>query len=93
LVDTGKYPESWGDISTELKAKYARDKWQTALKPFAKEAGRLKSRKFKSVVYSDEKTVVVDFESSFSKIPEAIETMIFTLEKDGQWRVATYSIK
>jgi hypothetical protein len=35
----------------------------------------------------------VDFESSFSKIPEAIETVIFTLEKDGQWRVATYSIK
>lgn len=93
LVDAGKYVESWDEVSAELKAKYARDKWQTALAPLAKEAGRLKSRKFKSVMYSEEKTVAVDFESSFSKIPEAIETVILTLEKDGQWRVTTYSIK
>ncbi len=93
LLDAGKFAESWDGISAELKAKYARDNWESALQPFFEKTGKFKSRKLKSVVYSDNEKVAVDFESLFKKLPMAIETIILKLEKDGKWRVASYSIK
>lgn len=93
MVDAGEFAESWDGISKELKAKYAREKWQTVLQPFLGKAGKLKSRKFKSVIYSDSETVIVDFDSSFAKVPATTETIILKLEQDGKRRVASYSIK
>ena len=94
LIDTGKYEESWEQLSTKLKDKYARDKWQVALHPLLEKTGKFKSRTFKSIGYSDPETetVAVDFESSFAKSGPAAETIILELEKDGQWHVASYSI-
>jgi D-alanyl-D-alanine carboxypeptidase len=92
LVDEEKFIESWENISAELKAKYARDQWQTALQPFLKKIGKFKSRKLKSVIYSEAEKVAVDFESSFTKLVAATETIILKLEKDGRWHIASYSI-
>jgi Protein of unknown function (DUF4019) len=77
-----------------LKAKYPKESWQAALQPLLKKAGRVKARRLKSVQYSDPvaETVAVDFESSFTKTSPASETVILKLEKDGNWRVASYSI-
>lgn len=93
LVDAGKIAESWEEISAELKAKYTKEKWQLALQPLIKKVGSVKSRKFKSVVFTSGETVAVDFESSFTKLPTAFETIILKLEKDDKWRIASYSIK
>lgn len=94
LLDAGKFAESWEGLSAELKAKYPKESWQTALQPLLKKAGRVKARRLKSVEYSDPvaETVAVDFESSFTKTSPASETVILKLEKDGNWRVASYSI-
>jgi D-alanyl-D-alanine carboxypeptidase len=92
LIHTGKFSESWEVISAQLKAKYAKENWGAALQPLLKKAGAFKSRKLKSVIYSDSETVAVDFESSFAKVPQASETVILKLEKDGVWRVASYTI-
>jgi D-alanyl-D-alanine carboxypeptidase len=94
LIDAGRFAESWEELSVELKAKYAKEKWQSALQPFLGTVGKIKSRSFKSVDYSDPETetVAVDFESVFAKVPTAVETVILKLEKDGRWRVASYSI-
>ena len=93
LVDSEKFAESWEGISKQLKAKYAREKWQSVLQPFLAKAGKLKSRKLKSVIYSDSETVIVDFDSSFAKVPATTETIILKLEQDGKRRVSSYSIK
>ena len=93
LIDAGRYAESYNNISAELKAKIPAGKWQAALEPFLKKVGKFKSRKLKSVVYSHDQTVDVDFESSFGKLSAAVETVILQLEKDGKWRIASYSIK
>ena len=95
LIDTGKLIESWEELSVELKTKFPKEKWQAALRPLLGKVGKLKTRKFKSADYSDPlgQTVAVDFESSFTKIPDAVEIVTLKLEADGNWRVTGYSIK
>jgi hypothetical protein len=95
LIDTGKYAESWEGLSSELKAKYAKEKWQAALQPLIGKTGKIKARKLKSLEYSDPEaqTIAVEFESSFTKVAPATEIVILKLEADGKWRVASYSIK
>lgn len=95
LIDAGKFAESREGISADLKAKYTEEKWQLALEPFLKKVGAVKTRRFKNIDYTDPETqtVAVDYESSFSKLPQATETIILKLETDGKWRVTSYSIK
>ncbi len=94
LVDAGKLMESWDELSAELKTKFAQEKWQSALQPFLAKVGKIRSRKFRSIDYIDpvEDTVAIDFDSSFTKFSSLTETVTLTLEKDGKWRVAGYSI-
>ncbi len=93
LVDAGKFSESREGISAELKAKYTRENWQYALQPFLKKVGKVKSRKLKSILPTDSETFVIEFESSFSTLTPATETIILKREKDGKPHVASYSIK
>ena len=94
LVDAGRFAESWEELTAELKAKYPKEKWGDALQPFMRKVGKIKARKLKGVEYSDPEAeaVAVDFESSFTKLATAFETVMLKLE-DGKWRVASYSIK
>lgn len=92
LINTRKFAESWEFISAELKAKYAKDKWQIALQPLLKQVGQFKSRKLKSITSPDSQTIFADFESSFTKFPTGIETVILKIE-NGKWNVSSYSIK
>lgn len=94
LIDAGKFAESWEALSAKLKAKYARENWGTTLRPLLNKVGRVKTRRLKGVEYSDPAagTVAVDFESSFTKVSNAGETVILEMEADGEWRVASYSI-
>lgn len=93
LVDERRFAESWNGISAELKSKYRQDKWQNALQPFLEKTGILRSRTLRTIVPTDTQTVAIDFESSFAKAPAVTETLILKSEKDGNWRVASYTIK
>jgi D-alanyl-D-alanine carboxypeptidase len=95
LIDASKLDESWEYLSDELKIKFSKEKWQAALQPFLGKAGKIKSRKFKGVDYSDpeKETVAVDFESSSTKLPTVFEIVTLELGKDGKWHVAGYSLK
>jgi hypothetical protein len=57
-------------------------------------AGKLKLRTFKSAFYSapDSKSVAVDFESQFTKLDKASESVSLTLE-NGVWKVAGYTLR
>ena len=94
LIDAGKFAESWEALSAKLKAKYARENWGTALRPLLNKVGRAKTRRLKGVAYLDPAagTVAVDFESSFTKVSPAFETVILEPGADGVWRVVSYSI-
>ena len=94
LIDARRLAESRESISSELKAKYDARQWQAAMTQFLSQAGRLKSRRLRGVDYSDPDagTVALDFDSSFEKIPSAVEIVILKPEAGGAWRVASYSI-
>src|SRR5262249_3358253 len=92
LIDAEKLGQSWDSISAELKAKYTRERWQSVMQSFLKKVGKFKSRKLKNVFQADSDRVAIDFESSFAKVPSAVETIILKLE-DGKWQIASYSIK
>jgi D-alanyl-D-alanine carboxypeptidase len=94
LIDTGKFAESWEELSAELKAKYVKEKWQSIIQSLTGKVGKMKTRRFKSIDYSDPEAemVAVDFESSFTKIQTASETIILKLEADGKWHLSSYSI-
>jgi D-alanyl-D-alanine carboxypeptidase len=95
LIDTDKFAESWEELSAELKTKYVKEKWQAAIQPFIGKVGKIKARKFRGIDFSDPETesVVIDFESSFTKLATAYEIVILKLEADRKWHVASYSIK
>lgn len=94
LIDARRLAESRDAISSELKAKYDAQRWQAAMTQFLSKVGRLKSRRLRSVDYADPDagTVALDFESSFEKLPAAVEVVILKPEAGGAWRVASYSI-
>ena len=95
LVDEGKYAASWEEISMELKAKFTKESWIAALQPLSKQAGALKTRRFKNIIYTDlqAEIVPVEFDRSFAKAPAVTEIVNLKLEADGKWRVSGYSRK
>ena len=62
--------------------------------------GKVASRKLKSAQYKtslpgapDSKYVVIQYDTSFENKRSAVETIVPTLDKDGQWRVSGYFIR
>jgi D-alanyl-D-alanine carboxypeptidase len=94
-LDNGRFAENWEELSTELKAKYIKEKWQTALQPLIEKVGKIKTRKFRNIDYSEPEAeiVVVDTESSFTKLATTSEIVILKLEADKKWHIASYWVK
>ena len=100
LVDSGEYSESWNKAAQIFKQKVSLQQRKTALDSVRIPFGKLKSRKFKTAVYTetlpgapDGKYVVIQYETIFDKKKSSIETVTPMMEKDGQWKVSGYFIK
>lgn len=100
LCDTGKYAESWDEASTNFKNAVTKDKWVGMVSSVRDPLGAPQSRKLASAKYvknppnaPEGEYVILRYDTSFEKLPSAIETVSMTLEKDGQWRAAGYFIK
>jgi len=94
LVFAGKFDESWEQLSDRLQRRFPKEVWANTMKGFLNKSGKFNSRKLKSIIYSnpESKSIAVDFESSFSKLPTASETLILELE-NGVWKVGSYSLR
>jgi D-alanyl-D-alanine carboxypeptidase len=93
LIYRGNMDEAWNLVSDRLSARFTKESWGDRMRQFLDQAGRVKSRTFNSIFYSDPvvETVTIRYDSSFSKVPKATETLV--LEKQGgEWRVSSYSI-
>jgi hypothetical protein len=93
LIYSGKMEEAWNFVSDRLSARFTKESWAARMQQFLGQAGRINSRKFASINYSDPvtDTVTIRYESSFSKVPTASETLVFE-KQGGEWRVSSYSI-
>ncbi|MCP4200985.1 MAG: DUF4019 domain-containing protein [bacterium] len=100
LADSGEYEKSWDEAADYFKNAVTREKWVQSLHAARKPLGELSSRELKSADYKtampgapDGRYVLMQFASSFSAKAEAIETVTFMGEPDGEWRMAGYFIK
>jgi hypothetical protein len=100
LVDSGKYAESWKAAAAAFRASVTQEKWESAMKTVRDPLGKMQTRKLATAKYTailpgvpTGDYVVLLFESSFEHKAVAQETVIMSLEKDKEWRVAGYYIK
>jgi len=93
LIDSGNMDQAWNFVSDRLSARFTKESWAVRMQQFLGQAGRIKSRKFASINYSDPvtDTVTIRYQSSFSKVPTASETLVFE-KQGGEWRLSSYSI-
>jgi Protein of unknown function (DUF4019) len=99
-LDAADYPGTWETAATMFKSAVSAQAWQQASQPVRQPLGAVRSRSDKSAVYTkslpgvpDGEYVVIQFNTTFEKKAEAVETVTMALDRDGSWRVAGYFIK
>lgn len=93
LIHSNNLDEAWNQLSDRLVTRFTKESWIELMHRFLAQTGEFKTRKFVSVMYSDPQaeTVAIRYESSFSKLRTATETLL--LEKQsGEWRISSYSV-
>lgn len=100
LNDVGKYAESYAGFSEASKKMLKEKDWIAAMESVRKPLGDVVSRKLKT--NKPHKTLpgvpdgeyrVLTFATEFFGKKNAGETLTFSKEKDGAWKVAGYFIK
>lgn len=100
LIDAGKFAESWQSAAGNFKAAVSQAQWQSSLDAVRKPLGNLVSRKLKSAKYTktvpgapDGEYVILQFDTSFTNMKQAVETITPMLDADKKWKVSGYFIK
>jgi D-alanyl-D-alanine carboxypeptidase len=94
LVDAGEFDKAWEQVSDRLKMRLPKSMWDSMIRNSQRENGKLKARKLVSITSarSGRKLVSVQFDTEFSKLPTATESIVLEFE-DGEWRITNYSIR
>jgi hypothetical protein len=100
LLDNSAYPQSWETASESFHNAFNQHDWVKLSQKVRQPLGRLISRKVISAQPSAVATempagsyFIVVFETSFAALTNAVETVEFMQEKDGQWRAISYLIR
>jgi D-alanyl-D-alanine carboxypeptidase len=94
LIDGGDYDKAWEQVSDRLKMRVPKGMWESMIRDSQRENGKLKARKLVNITSSKSgrKLVAVQFDTEFSKLPSATESIVLEFE-DGEWRITNYSIR
>jgi hypothetical protein len=101
LTDATRYADSRREASAAFQASVSEESWSHDMQTHRRwPLGLVETRKLKSTVPSktlagapDGEYVVVTYDTDFEHKQAAVETVTVSLEKDGVWRMAGYSIK
>jgi hypothetical protein len=100
LIDNGQYSKSWQEASAYFRGAISRSRWDASLDGVRKPLGALVSRRAISSKRMKELPgapdglyMVIRFRTSFEYKESAVETVTFTMEKDGAWKAAGYFIQ
>jgi Protein of unknown function (DUF4019) len=100
LLDKADYAASWDEAASYFKDRVTKDAWTQGVKGVREPLGKLVSRKLLDTRYTtslpgapDGEYVVLHFDTTFENKKSATETVVPTLDKDGQWRVSGYFVK
>lgn len=99
-IDSGNYAKSWQQASAYFRGAITEKNWADALNGARRPLGNLISRKVTKTTTAkslpgapDGNYLVMQFTTSFANKKNALETVTFMREKDGNWRAAGYYIK
>ena len=99
LMDGGQYAQAWQASSDGFRQTVTQEGWVTMSQAVRGPLGAVISRKSTSTQQmpagpgtAGSSYIVTKFDTSFATMPAAVETVTFTLEKDGQWKAAAYLI-
>ena len=100
LADAGAYSQTWDTAAASFRADGQKAAWVDLLKKVRQPLGALISRKVISEQKSDVVPempagayYIVQFATSFAALTNAVETVEFMQESDGQWRAISYLIR
>ncbi len=100
LVDFDAYSRSWHLSSITLRAAVSEPIFEEKLRKTRAPLGIVSSRQLKSTEFRtkipgfpDGQYFLIKYETSFEHKKGATETVVSTLDRDGHWRVAGYSIR
>jgi len=100
LIDDGRYAQSWKDASSYFRGAVTETSWEASLRGVRQPLGTMQSRTVRATKEAtslpgapDGHYVVIELQTSFSAKASAIETVMFTEERDGTWRAAGYFIR
>jgi hypothetical protein len=99
-VDAGDYAGSWREASAYVQGAITEQAWVASLTRVRTPLGPRLSRQLKQVQHTqsmpgapDGDYVVMQFDTRFEHKQEAVETVTFLQEKQGEWKAAGYYIK
>lgn len=100
MIDTGQYGQSWDISSSFFKSQVPKETWVRQISTVRPQFGNIVKRTIKSAQYvtqlpgaPDGEYVVIQYDSSYEKKKNGLETITPMLDKDGTWRVSGYYIK
>jgi hypothetical protein len=100
IVDSGKLADSWKDTAEVIKLGVTETQWVVDLDAIRVKVGKTTMRELKTAQFSTTlrgapltgEYVTILYLTKFANAPLAMETVVLTKEKDGEWRIAGYNI-
>ena len=100
LVDENDYSASWDEASPIFQQAISEDKWAETAKQVRSQVGDFESRNIQQAQYTtslpnapEGEYVVVQYESAFSNLENAIEIVVMNKTGDGEWAPIGYNIQ
>lgn len=99
-VDRGAYAASWSNAAAYFRGMVGEENWEQMISAAREPLGQTLSRDFKSAKYftslpgaPDGDYIVIQFQTSFERKKNSVETITPVKEPDGEWRMSGYYIK
>ncbi len=100
LIDADDFTESWIQASSLFKSVVSLEQWKASLEAAQVPLGKVVSRKLKSRKYLEElhgaqdgEYVVIEYETSFQRKKNGVETITPMKDADGEWHVSGYFVR
>jgi hypothetical protein len=100
LIDRGDAAGSYSRAASLFKSAVSSEPWRSSLAAAQSPLGRPISRSLKSKSYAEElpgapdgRYYVIEYETTFEKKKNGVETVVPMLDEDGVWRVSGYFVR
>ncbi len=100
LIDADDFTENWNQAASLFKSVVSLEQWKASLEAAQVPLGKVVSRKLKSKKYLEElpgapdgEYVVIEYETSFQRKKNGVETITPMKDADGEWHVSGYFVR